>query len=722
MVDIKSRKRVGLQTTLVLLCSILFFLLFAPAASASLLGDVNNDGLIDVRDVVLVEKHVLSVPPGLNPAEQALADVNGDGLVNVTDVSLIMQYTLGLINEFPVGDLKVMSVKALNAKTIGVEFNKVPSTSEKSAITVTVKSAGSIVIPTTVTWDGKVAHVKRTIDLNYTTGTYTVEVAGITPAFSGTVAITVPTATTLEIEAAGIPNDTAKAPLRVVLLDQYGEEMSLSVGAFNYTAYNLTLGTNVTPKIGYDSTTKFYIDTQIPVWPATPSFYIGNQVQLTFIHIATGLNKTVTIPVTMPTQLNSITMGDPILPAGATVIFKDFTNIRIPITAKDQNGDELFLVKGSNVSVFSSNTSVIANTDLDFITGTDGKQYLNITKFLNDGNVIVTILGTPGGVVANKTLSIVKPVPSEIRVSLIPEKNLLVSESTTVKFDIYDQFGNKITVNVPGYGVRAIKSSGANAILSAPVHNNLFTIVEATTGINVQAAAGAMPGDADTVTFRLEQGGIYLDSEAITFNVISDLTALSVLINKSSYTAGENMQLTLTATIGGFTHTAYNKSGPAVIRVCDNTGTPVVPAKFYNRTLSFTNGVATTTVPASLAGANYRLGVDYNSLVPLPLSELFTVAVGAPSKFKLAQTANPVELDVWQTDSQDNVITTFTGNKILKITYPATVTPPAGVDSEGNIVVSFNAAGIGTITFGSNLTSGTYTVQHSGLTGTIVVP
>lgn len=708
----KIKKTSGIKILSVLLCALLFLLISAQSASASMLGDVNSDGVIDVRDVVLVEKHVLSVPPGLNPAQQVLADVNGDGVINVADVSLLMRYTLNLISEFPIGHLQVISVKALNAKTIGVEFNKVPSATEKVAVAVTVKSAGSIVVPTSVTWDGKVAHVTRTVDLNYATGTYTVEVAGITPVFTGTVTISLPTATTLDIKATGIPNDTAKAPLRVVLLDQYGEEMPLSLGAFNYTAFNLTLGTNVTSDIGYDSTAKFYINTKIPMWPFSPAFYVGNQVQLTFIHIASGLNKTVTIPVTIPTQLGSLTIGDPILPPGATVLFKDFTNIRLPITAKDQNGEELFLVKGGNVSVFSSNTSIISNADLDFVTGTDGKQYLNIVKFLSHGDVIITILGTPGGVVTNKTLSVVQPVPTQIEVFSMPQTTLYKGapgESTTVRFNILDQYGNKITTDQVGYAVHIAKSSGANTILTAPAQGSSYGIVNATAGITITAGNPALPA-SDTITFRLQKDGTFLDGESITFNLIENLNALDFSVNKAIYTAGENIQFTVHALFGGIVHSQYNKSGLAKI-----TLTKGLDTVFFNRTLSFVNGVATTSVPATLANANYNVTVEYGGIIETK-PNLLTIEVGTPNKYVLTK-ATP-NLGIALTDIYGNVVLTFNGDYDLKLTYPAGA-DPKNADAEDVDRITFGA-GLGTIEF-NTLVSGTYSVQGGGYSGTVTI-
>ncbi len=63
------------------------------------LGDVNEDGIINVQDVALVMQHVLLIT-ALDDYALAAADVNGDGEVNVIDVALLMQYSLGLINTF----------------------------------------------------------------------------------------------------------------------------------------------------------------------------------------------------------------------------------------------------------------------------------------------------------------------------------------------------------------------------------------------------------------------------------------------------------------------------------------------------------------------------------------------------------------------------------------------------------------------------------------------
>jgi len=119
------KKRAGVRMYLVLFSLIILLSIFSSVALASMLGDVNEDGEIDVRDVVLIMKHVLEIEY-LDDAQQELADVNQDGDVNINDVTMVMQYALGLINNFPGNAAEVVSVKAAS-KTVdsGTELNAI---------------------------------------------------------------------------------------------------------------------------------------------------------------------------------------------------------------------------------------------------------------------------------------------------------------------------------------------------------------------------------------------------------------------------------------------------------------------------------------------------------------------------------------------------------------------------------------------------------------------
>ncbi len=95
------RRKIGARATLALLFIIILLFLLSSAVSAQMPGDVNFDGIVDIRDVVMVQRYSLGYQPPLTAMQVSVADVNGDGVVNVIDTNLIMQYIQGYINSFP---------------------------------------------------------------------------------------------------------------------------------------------------------------------------------------------------------------------------------------------------------------------------------------------------------------------------------------------------------------------------------------------------------------------------------------------------------------------------------------------------------------------------------------------------------------------------------------------------------------------------------------------
>ncbi len=62
-------------------------------------GDVNNDGVINITDATLVQKHAVRLTT--LSADMALrADVNHDGYVNISDATLIQKYVAGMVTSF----------------------------------------------------------------------------------------------------------------------------------------------------------------------------------------------------------------------------------------------------------------------------------------------------------------------------------------------------------------------------------------------------------------------------------------------------------------------------------------------------------------------------------------------------------------------------------------------------------------------------------------------
>ncbi|MBQ8965528.1 MAG: dockerin type I repeat-containing protein [Ruminococcus sp.] len=59
----------------------------------SIKGDVNDDGEVNVTDLMAVAAHVKAIRPLTDPG---IADINGDGDVNVTDLSAIAAHVKGI--------------------------------------------------------------------------------------------------------------------------------------------------------------------------------------------------------------------------------------------------------------------------------------------------------------------------------------------------------------------------------------------------------------------------------------------------------------------------------------------------------------------------------------------------------------------------------------------------------------------------------------------------
>ncbi len=63
---------------------------YFTAKNASLRGDINGDGIVNVADVTALIQIVLNN----TPVDLDLADLNGDGNINVADVTTLIQIVL----------------------------------------------------------------------------------------------------------------------------------------------------------------------------------------------------------------------------------------------------------------------------------------------------------------------------------------------------------------------------------------------------------------------------------------------------------------------------------------------------------------------------------------------------------------------------------------------------------------------------------------------------
>jgi uncharacterized repeat protein (TIGR02543 family) len=144
----------------VVLAIFLILTVVSAGAAESMLGDVNGDGVIDVRDVVLVQRHILGKIT-LTAEQFKAADINGDGLVDARDVTLIMQHTIGKISTFP---LQVGKIDDLN---LSVNFGT-PYSSINFPATVSATISDGTKRDISVKWDEASTPVYNA----FTAGTY----------------------------------------------------------------------------------------------------------------------------------------------------------------------------------------------------------------------------------------------------------------------------------------------------------------------------------------------------------------------------------------------------------------------------------------------------------------------------------------------------------------------------------------------------------------------
>ncbi len=64
--------------------------------SSQSIGDVNSDGIVDINDATLIQKHLVKLVI-LSSEQLAVADTDGDGVISVKDATQIQKYLVGIV-------------------------------------------------------------------------------------------------------------------------------------------------------------------------------------------------------------------------------------------------------------------------------------------------------------------------------------------------------------------------------------------------------------------------------------------------------------------------------------------------------------------------------------------------------------------------------------------------------------------------------------------------
>ncbi|MGG0644959.1 S-layer homology domain-containing protein [Sporosarcina gallistercoris] len=417
----------------------------------------------------------------------------------------------------------VESVKATNAKTLTVTFNKGLSVDEQKAVALTAKRDGSSVLVKFDKFDGKTATIVRTNGADFAKGTYVLDVTGLGEAMTATVVVDEKAVTKVEITNENLLDGTSKAKLGFGLKDQYGEDVKFSTSDVTYTGYNKTKSSNVA--IQYNSTDGYYVDTA----SNEKAFEEGDIVTVSLVHDKTGKSVAKDLKVVAGAQLNSVTLGAIKLPDNKTLLTEDLKDVMVPYTAYNQYGTEMKLVNDGNIKVIVTDETVLDPASVKFKTDADGKNYINIDAFKKAGMTNVILLNKVTGETTTLALEVNEKAGVAYNVQLA--EGSVDAPAGGVKYVdlvVTDKYGNK--VEPKDYAVAnkftvatSNETVATAAIVTTPSDDNYGKLKITTVGAEKNRTA--------KITVTLNATG---KSSVVDVNVAEAATPFDLTISKDS--------------------------------------------------------------------------------------------------------------------------------------------------------------------------------------------
>lgn len=78
-------------------CSTTLYAIWTPNTSTVKIGDINNDGVVNITDATMIQKQLVNLME-FTKEQKAAADTNGDGIVNITDATNIQKSIVQISN------------------------------------------------------------------------------------------------------------------------------------------------------------------------------------------------------------------------------------------------------------------------------------------------------------------------------------------------------------------------------------------------------------------------------------------------------------------------------------------------------------------------------------------------------------------------------------------------------------------------------------------------
>lgn len=401
-------------------------------------------------------KHTVKLETALPENKETKVDFEIDG----------KSYSAVVTYEVP--DAKLESVKAINAKTIEVQFNKAIEDTSKAKVELL---RGSFKQNVTLVW----ADDKRSVQLvgatNFQAAEYTVNVAGLTEnVLTNTVKIEAQKVTSIEVlDEVAVVNKAVKtdgtfdagttATVGYVVKDQYGTDITKST----------SLKTNNDVNVVADSA-KGVVKLSGAVVEGKK---IGDLVPVVLFDSATGTSVSKTVKLSAESTVSSIEVAGVYNAKGEEVALNDASKASdayIVLNLKDQYGKEITdEAKATGLVITNTNSTNldIENTVKKVKIGDKDKLVVALKSILKAGDTDVLFISTTNGQSAKYTVKVAETSTTNTIAVSQPEI-AVAEEATLIPLTVTDKEGNVITnKKVLADANKGIKVGGATVAESA---------------------------------------------------------------------------------------------------------------------------------------------------------------------------------------------------------------------------------------------------------------
>ncbi|MGE8001544.1 S-layer homology domain-containing protein [Lysinibacillus sp. NPDC093190] len=348
---------------------------------------------------------------------------------------------------YEVTEVKLESVKAINAKTIEVKFNKAVEDTSKAAVELL---RGTFKQNVTLTWSEDKKSVQLVGATNFQAADYTVNVSGLTEkVLTSDVKIEAQKVTSIEIlDEVAVVDKAVKtdgtfetgttATVGYVVKDQYGTDITKST--------SLKTNDNANTTVVADSA-KGVVKLSGAVVEGKK---IGDLVPVVLFDSATGTSVSKTVKLSAESTVSSIEVAGVYNAKGEEVALNDSSKASdayIVLNLKDQYGKEITdAAKATGLVITNTNTTnlTIADTVSKVKIGDKDKLVVALSSILKAGDTDVLLISTTNGQSAKYTVKVAETATTNA-ISVSQPEIAVAEESTLIPLTVTDKEGNVIT-------------------------------------------------------------------------------------------------------------------------------------------------------------------------------------------------------------------------------------------------------------------------------------